>query len=129
VNRLIFAVLAAFIAALLVASELDGALGTGVVAGYSLGAGLAGLSMLYTRHVLGTRPTRALAASLLGFFVKLATLVGGALAFRFVEPLAARADGRAFLISFAAAVALILPLGTWLILSGRTPKAAGAARP
>lgn len=119
-NRLILAVLAAFAVALSVASELGGPAGAGVVLGYCLGAGLAGLSALYTRHVLRTRPARALQAAVFGFLVKLATLVAGALAFRFLEPVAARADYRTFLIAFAGAVALVLPLGTWVALRDRS---------
>lgn len=112
-NRLLAVVVAAFVAALVLASELGGALGGGVLAGYLLGAGLSGLSFLYTRHVLATRPAGALQASVLGFLVKLAALLLGALAFRFVEAAGARADWRSFLIAYAAAVALVLPFGTW----------------
>jgi hypothetical protein len=125
VNRLLLAVLAAFAVALAVAARLGGAAGGGVVLGYALGAGLAGLSALYTRHVARTRPGRVLAAAVLGFLVKLLALVLGALAFRYLEPAAARADYRTFLVAFAAAVALILPLGTSLALAGR-PRAARA---
>lgn len=124
-NRLILAALAAFAVALAVAARLGGAAGGGVVLGYSLGAGLAGLSALYTRHVARTRPQRALAAAMLGFLVKLAALVLGALAFRYLESAAARADYRTFLVAFASAVALILPLGTRLAFAGR-PRTARA---
>jgi hypothetical protein len=112
------AVLAALVAALLVASELGGTLGGGVVLGYLLGASMAGLSTLYVRHVARTRPDRALAAAVVGFLFKFAALLCGGLAFRFLEPLAARADYRSFLIAFVAAIALILPLGTWVALRG-----------
>jgi hypothetical protein len=63
----------------------------------------------------------------LGFLVKLAALVAGALAGRFLEPAGARADYRTFVVAFAAAVALILPLGTWLALRGRASTSPGAA--
>jgi hypothetical protein len=129
VNRLILVVLAAFAAALYVASELGGTLGSGVVLGFSLGAGLAGLSTLYTRHVARTRPAQTLQASLLGFLIKLGALLFGGLAFRFVEPAAARADYRSFLIAFAAAVALVLPLGTWSVFHVRKGSSAAPAAP
>lgn len=118
-NRLLLVVLAALAAALLVASELGGARGAGVVLGTSLGAGLAGLSTLYTRHALRTRPARALQASMLGFLLQLFSVLIGGLAFRYVESAAARADYRSFLIAFAAAVALVLPFGTWCALHER----------
>lgn len=115
-NRLILAVLAALAVALLCASRLGGALGNGVLAGYLLGAGLSGLSFLYLRHVLATRPARVLQANVTGFLVKLGALLFGALAFRFIEPVGARADWRSFVIAYAAAVALVLPLATWAAL-------------
>ena len=111
-NRLILAALAALIVALVVASKLGGALGGGVLAGYLMGAGLAGISVVYLQHLLATRPERALAGSVLGFLVLLMALLFGALSFRYLAPAAERADWRSFLIAFAGAVALLLPLGT-----------------
>ena len=112
VNRLIAVVLAALVVALAFAARLGGALGGGVIAGYTLGAGLAGLSVLYQLHLLATRPERVLHASVLGFLVQLVALLLGALSFRFLGPAAERADWRSFLIAFAAAAALVLPFGT-----------------
>jgi len=113
VNRLILAVLAALVAAFVVASRLGGAQGGGVLAGVTVGAGLSCLSFLYLRHVLLTRPERALHATVLGFLVKLAALLLGALAFRFVDAAGAHADWKSFVIAFAAAVVVVLPLATW----------------
>jgi hypothetical protein len=110
-TRLILASLAALALAALVAVRLGGALGAGVVAGAALGTGLTGLSVLYQRHVLQFRPERALSAAVVTFGVKLLALLLGALAFRFVDAAAERADWRAFLVAFAAAVAIVLPLG------------------
>jgi len=124
VNRLILAVLATLIAALALASELGGTRGGGVLAGYLLGAGLSGLTGLYVRHVLLTRPERVLRASVLGFLVKLVALLSGALAFRFIEPVAARADWRSFVIAYAAAVTIVLPLATWAAQEERRQRAA-----
>lgn len=117
-TRLTLLVLAAFAVACLVALRLGGAQASGILVGYCLGAGLAGLSFLYTRHVLATRPERALAATVTGFLVKLAALLLGALAFRYVPAAAERADWRAFLVAYGAAVALILPLGAVLAVRG-----------
>lgn len=118
-NRLLLVALAAFVAALVFASELGGALGAGVLAGYLLGAGLAGLSFLYTRHVLATQPARALQATVVGFLVKLAALLLGALSFRFIEAAGERADWRSFVVAYAAAVALVLPFGAWAAVQER----------
>ena len=111
-TRISLAVLAALLVAVLVGVRLGGALGAGVWAGFLLGAGLSGLSFLYQRHVLLTRPERVLAAVVVTFLVKLVALLLGALAFRYVEAAALRADWRSFLVAFAAAVAVILPFGT-----------------
>jgi len=110
-TRLVLALFLGLAAALLVSAKLGGALGGGVLAGYLLGSGLGGLGILWQRHVLLTRPEKAMQAVVLSFGAKLAALGLGAVAFRFVEAAAARADWRAFLISFAAAIALVVPLG------------------
>jgi len=128
VNRLIPIVLVALVAAIVLASRLGGALGGGVLLGYTLGAGLAGLSTLYTRHMLRTQPKKALNALVIGFLVKLGALLFGGLAFRFVEPAAERADYRTFLIAFAAAVVVVLPFGIWLALQDQR-RATTPARP
>jgi MFS family permease len=112
VNRLLVVVLAALVVALACAARFGGALGGGVLAGYLLGAGLAGLSVLYQMHLLATRPERAMTASVLGFLVLLVALFFGGLSFRYLEPVAERADWRSFLVSFAVAGVLVLPLGT-----------------
>ena len=111
-NRLLVVVLAALVVALACAQRFGGALGAGVIAGYVLGAGLSSLSVMYQLHLLTTRPDRVLHGSVLGFLVQLAALLLGALSFRYLEAAAERADWRSFLIAFAAAVALVLPLGT-----------------
>jgi len=113
VNRLIVVVLAALGVALACALRFGGALGGGVLAGFLLGAGLSGLSVLYQVHLLATRPERAMAGSVMGFLVLLAALLLGALSFRFVEPAAERIDWRSFLVTFAIAGALVLPLGAF----------------
>lgn len=112
-NRLLVVVLAALVVALVCAQRFGGALGGGVLAGYLLGAGLAGLSVVYQMHLLATRPERAMAASVLGFLVLLVALLFGGLTFRYVAPVAERADWRSFLITFAVAGVLVLPLGTF----------------
>jgi len=108
--RLTLAAFSAFLAVLWLALRLGGAQGGGALAGYLLGAGLSGLGFLYQVHVLATRPARALAAQVTVFLVKLGALLMGACAFRYVGLLAERVDWQAFVIAYAAAVALILPL-------------------
>ena len=90
---------------------LEGHLGTGILAGVLTGGGLALAGIRLQRAVLETRPERSLHAFSLAFLAKLLALVLGGLLLRFVEPLAALADWRAFLLSYSGAVALLLPLG------------------
>lgn len=111
-TRLVLAVLAGLAVALVLALRWGGALGNGVLAGYLLGAGLAGLASLYTRHALLHRPARALQALAIGFGVKLVALVLAALSLRYLPGVAARADWQSFVVAYAAAVALVLPFGT-----------------
>lgn len=109
--RLTIASAVAFATAALVAWRLGGAAGGGVLSGFLLGAGFSGLSVMYQRHTLMTAPGRALQVFALCFLTKLGLLLMGALAFRYIEEAAARADWRTFLVSFAAAVAVVLPMG------------------
>lgn len=111
--RLLVAACLALVLAALIAARLGGTLGTGVLSGYLAGAGLSGLSVLYQGHVLARRPARALGASVLGFLVVLFAMLAGTLTLRFVEEVGARSDWRSFAVAFAAAGALLLPLGTW----------------
>jgi len=122
-NRLILIVLVALVAALVLAARLGGALGGGVLLGYTLGAGLAGLSTLHVRHVARTRPAKALSALTLGFLVKLGAMVLGGLAFRYIPAAAERADYKSFLVAFAATVAVVMPFGIWSALHERRKSA------
>lgn len=110
--RLTLASLVGLLAALAAAWRLGGTLGSGVLVGFLLGAALSGLGVLYQRHLLITHPERSLTAFVATFLVKLVLLVLGGLAFRFVDAAAARADWRSFLVAFAVAVVVVLPLGT-----------------
>ena len=111
--RLSLASFLGFALAAFVAWQLGGRVGTGVLGGYLLGAGMSGLGVLYQRHMLITRPKQVLTALVVSFLAKLVALLLGALAFRFIPQLAEVADWRSFLVAFAAAVALVLPVGTW----------------
>jgi hypothetical protein len=119
VKRLIVVVLAALVVALACALRFGGPLGGGVIAGYLLGAGMSGLSVLYTLHLLSTRPQRVLTGQVLGFLALLGALLLGTLAFRYVPSAAERADWRAFSISFALAGVLVLLLGTLEAVRGQ----------
>ena len=89
-------------AAAAVAAALGGALGAGALSGFAV-ASLIGLASGERRaHLARTRPERVFGAFALAFLVKLGLLLAGTLVLRFVEPLGARADWRAFALGFAA---------------------------
>ena len=116
-TRLTLACTVGAVAAAVVAWRLGGTLGTGVLAGYLLGAGVSGLGVLYQRHTLMVRPERMMQAVVVGFLAKLVFLFGATLVFRFVDAAAARADWRSFLAAFGVAVAIVLPLGSLDVVS------------
>ena len=76
------------------------------------GAGISGLGTMYLRHTLLHRPEQFLTAFGVSFGFKLLGLLMGGLSFRFLEPLAERADWRSFLVAYGVAVIVVLPLGT-----------------
>jgi len=89
-----------------------GARGGGIVFGTAAGAGLTLLALLWQRHVLQHRPERVFAATLQGFLVKLFVMAMIAISLRHLPMLSARADWRAFLVSFVIAVLALQSLGT-----------------
>jgi len=97
--------------ALLVALKLGGAQGTGVTMGFLGGAGLTCLGVMAQRYMMLHSPERVFQVHLLAFLLKLGTIGVMALLFETNDALAQRVDFAAFALSFAAAVAVILPVG------------------
>jgi|SoiMethySBSTD1v2_1073268.scaffolds.fasta_scaffold1087689_2 hypothetical protein len=95
-----------------IAWRLGGAVGTGVLGGYLMGASLSALGVAWQHHLLRTRPERVFSATVGVFVLKLAVLLCAALAFRYVEPAARQVDWRSFLVAFAAGVLLVIALGS-----------------
>lgn len=91
---------------------VGGPSGLGVFLGFLLGAGLAGLAVAWQAHCLRYRPERIARAQMEGFAIKLGSVALFAMAFRYVDPLAASVSWRTFLLAFAAAAVLVLPLST-----------------
>ncbi len=99
-------------AASLVAWQLGGALGAGVLAGFLVGASFTGLLLAWTRHHLVHRPQRALQSMVEGFLFKLFVLLIAAFALRYVPAVARWFDWRSFLVAFAATAFALLAIGT-----------------
>ena len=107
-NRLTLATLISLPCATLVAWWLGGRLGTGVLLGFVMGAFMAGVGIAWQAHVARTKPEQAFNAFAVSFLAKIAVVLFGALAFRFVEPAARWVDYKSFLIAFAAAATVLL---------------------
>jgi cytochrome bd-type quinol oxidase subunit 2 len=93
--------------------SLGGRLGSGVLLGYLLGASAALVGALWQVHWARRSPQRAMRAQMEALLFKLPCLLVFALFFRYVAPAAEAADWRVFLVGFAAAVCLVLPLAAW----------------
>lgn len=91
---------------------IGGSTGTGLLAGFLCGASVAGLCLAWQRHVLTWHPERLVHVAVAGFLVKLATVLAGALALRYIDTQAEIADWRSFLVAFAASAVLVLIPGT-----------------
>jgi hypothetical protein len=100
-------------AAFWLAWRVGGALGGGIGAGFCSGAAISGLCVLRQQHTARYRPERVVRTVLEGFLFKLAFVLIGGLAFGLIESLGAVIDVRSFLISFAAAAAVVLISGTF----------------
>jgi hypothetical protein len=110
--RLSLATLAGLALATLAAWRLGGAEGGGILSGYLVGAFLSAFGVAWQNHLLRTRPAKVFTATVSVFLLKLAVLLGAALAFRYVEAAAAQVEWRAFLVSFAAGVVLVTAIGS-----------------
>jgi hypothetical protein len=99
-------------AALPVAWQLGGTAGNGALVGWAAGAGTTFALLAWQARLRERAPQRMLQAFAASMLLKLCVLLACALAVRFVEPLAARVDWRAFLVAFAASAVLVLVPGT-----------------
>jgi hypothetical protein len=90
-----------------------GAGGRGVIAGFVVGAAVAGASVVRQRRVLRATPGRALQTMVEGFLAKLAAVVVAAVALALIPPLRERVEPGSFLLAFGGAVLLVLVPGTF----------------
>ncbi len=95
-----------------VAWQIGGPQGAGVLAGFLCGVTVSGLCLARQRHLLRHRPAQVLRGVAEGFALKLGFVLLGALTFRYVDAAAARVDWRSFLVAFAAAVVVVAAVGT-----------------
>lgn len=105
--------LAGLAVAALVASQQEWAVGMGVVSGYLFGAAISLIGVAWQGHVARTRPRDVMRSTVESFLMQLGALLMSGLSLRFIEPLSARADWRAFLLGFASAAFLCLVLGSF----------------
>lgn len=91
-----------------VAWSLGGTVGAGAFAGVLAATFVSALGVAWTARAAAQGGRRALDGFVLAFLAKLAFLALGALALRYVEPLAEVCDWSAYLLGFAATVAWAL---------------------
>jgi hypothetical protein len=112
-TRTALVTLAALAVAGLVAWRLGGTVGAGVIAGFLCGAWIAVSGAAWQMHVARTRPERVMQASGLTFLFKLLALVGFGFVFRFIDAAGERVDWRSFLVTYTAAVLVVMIPGAF----------------
>lgn len=126
-----FATLAALPAAAAVSWNLGDARGVGVMLGVTLAVAITLLGWVAQERSLravGSNANGMMTAFALAFLVKLFMVALGAVVLRLHEGLGARADWRAYLVGFAAAVAWGMFVGAFRRFGAvRTPKEASAS--
>ncbi len=110
-TRTLIATLLSLSAAAYVAWSMGGVLGAGVLIGGLGGASAASVGVLLQVNIAKTAPKRLFGAMVAAFMIKMFAALAGALAFRYVEAAAARADWQTFLISFALSAAIVMMAG------------------
>ena len=94
------------------ALRFEAQLATGIVGGYLFGAAVGLVALAWQHHSIRVDPGRAYGAFAQSFLIKLGALLVGGLTVRFVEPVAAVADWKAFMLSYLGAVLVCLFLGS-----------------
>jgi len=110
-NRTLITTLLSLSAAAFIAWSMGGVLGAGVLIGGLGGASAASLGVLLQVNIAKTAPKRLFGAMTAAFMIKMFAALAGALAFRYVEAAAARADWQTFLISFALSAVIVMMAG------------------
>jgi hypothetical protein len=98
--------------AVVVCFVAGGATGTGVLAGFLLGAALGLACLDALRRTARVRPEWAFHAYVLSMGAKLVVMVGATLVLRYAEHLGERVDWRSFLIAYVGASLIVLLVGT-----------------
>lgn len=114
-------------AALALAFAIGGRTGAGVFAGFTAGAAVALSSSLAQRRLAAARPELVLHLIGAGFVAKIFLLLGLTLCVRFVEPIAASLEWRAFVLAFAGATFALMPVTTSELLRLVAPSASQSA--
>ena len=110
-NRTLITTLLSLSAAAFIAWSMGGVLGAGVLIGGLGGASAASVGVLLQVNIAKTAPKRLFGAMTAAFMIKMFAALAGALAFRYVEAAAARADWQTFLISFALSAVIVMMAG------------------
>jgi len=112
-TRTTLGTIAVLIAGAVVAYQLGGREGMGVVAGLLCGSSVSLLGASWQRHTFRTRPKRAFNSVIETFLFKLAFIAIGAISFRYVESAAARVDWQTFLVAFVVTALVVQTLAVF----------------
>jgi hypothetical protein len=108
--------------ATLVASQFEGLVARGILAGFAFGTFVSLTAGLWLRHVIHTRPGRAMQGLLEGFGMKIVCLLISVLCLRYLDAVGAYADWLAFALAYAVSALIGLFSTTWensrILISG-----------
>lgn len=111
-SRTSIGILIGLVLAVAAASQFEGAMSTGLIAGYLFGACIGLCSVAWQQHVIRFHPERAMAAQMQGFLMKLGALAVSGVCVRFLEPVARVAHWKPFILAYAVAAMVALILGS-----------------
>lgn len=112
-TRTNIAILIGLVAAALIAWQLGGSLGMGVIGGYLLGASLFAVGAAWQRKTCEAHPERSMQTLVLLALGKLFVIMISYLVLRFVDGASDHVSPKGFLLSFVVAVLLVSFVGSY----------------
>lgn len=112
-SRTNIAILIGLPLAALLAWQLGGAVGMGVIGGYLLATSLFGLGHAWQRGVVRVHPERSMNTLVILMMAKLLVLLFSWVILRFVDGASAHVDPKGFLLAYVTAVLLVSLVGSF----------------
>ena len=99
--------------ATLVAIQFEGVVARGILTGFAFGSFVSLTAGLWLRHIIQTRPGRAMQGLLEGFGMKIICLLISVLCLRYLDAVGAYADWLAFALAYTTSALIGLFSTTW----------------